>query len=44
MCGPGFEYTFEDFLNDASEEEWMEWELAASVLEIPVNYYVLEFI
>tara|TARA_B110000503_G_scaffold37585_1_gene61452 strand:+ start:515 stop:649 length:135 start_codon:yes stop_codon:yes gene_type:complete len=44
MCGPAFDYTFEDFLSDASEEEWDQWESSAAELEIPVNYYVLEFI
>ena len=44
MCGPPIDYTFDDFLNDASEEEWAQWEYAASILEIPVDYYVLEFI
>ncbi len=44
MCGPAFEYTFEDFLNDASDAEWDEWEQKAAELELPVDYYVQEFI
>ena len=44
MCGPAFDYTFEDFLNDASPEEWAEWENKAAELELPVDYYVQEFV
>jgi hypothetical protein len=44
MCGPAFDYTFEDFLNDASPEEWDEWETKAAELELPVDYYVQEFV
>jgi hypothetical protein len=44
MCGPAFEYTFEDFLNDASPEEWAEWEKKAAELEVTVDYYVAEFV
>lgn len=44
MCGPAFEYTFEDFLNDASDAEWDEWEQKAAELELPVDYYVQEFV
>lgn len=44
MCGPNFEYTFQDYLNDADPEEWKEWERKANELEIPVDYYVLEFV
>ena len=42
MCGP-IDYTFQDFLNDASPEEWVEWEQKASELEVTVDYYVQEF-
>jgi hypothetical protein len=44
MCGPAFDYTFEDFLNDASQEEWDEWESKAAVLELPLDYYLQEFV
>jgi len=44
MCGPAFEYTFEDFLNDASPEEFAEWEKNAAELEVTVDYYVAEFV
>ena len=44
MCGPAFEYTFEDFLNDASRAEWDEWESEAARLELPLDYYLLEFV
>jgi hypothetical protein len=44
MCGPAPEYTFQDFLNDASDEEWVEWEKKAAELEIPVDYYIQEFV
>ena len=44
MCGPAFEYTFEDFLNDASQEEWDAWEQRAAELELPLDYYLQEFV
>jgi hypothetical protein len=44
MCGPQFEYTFQDFLNDASPEEWDEWETKAAELELPLDYYIAEFV
>ena len=44
MCGPAFESTFEDFINDASEEEWDEWESEANRLELPLDYYIQEFV
>ena len=44
MCGPAFEYTREDFLNDASQEEWDEWEDEAAKLEITLDYYIQEFV
>ena len=44
MCGPAFEYTFEDFINDASEQEWAEWESEAHRLELPLDYYIQEFV
>lgn len=44
MCGPAFEYTFEDFINDASAEEWVEWESEAARLELPLDYYIQEFV
>ena len=44
MCGPAFDYTFEDFINDASQEEWDEWESEANRLELPVDYYIQEFV
>ena len=44
MCGPAFEYTFEDFLADASDKEWDEWESQANRLELPLDYYIQEFV
>lgn len=44
MCGPAFDYTHEDFLNDASPAEWDEWEQKAAELELPLDYYVQEFV
>jgi hypothetical protein len=44
MCGPVYEYSFEDFLNDASPEEWAEWESKANELELPLDYYLQEFV
>ena len=44
MCGPVFEYSREDFLNDASPEEWDEWEQKAAELELPLDYYLEEFV
>jgi hypothetical protein len=44
MCGPAFKYTFEDFLNDASDAEWDEWETKAADLELPLDYYIQEFV
>ena len=44
MCGPAFEYTFEDFINDASDKEWDEWESEAARLELPLDYYIQEFV
>jgi hypothetical protein len=44
MCGPIFDYTFEDFLNDASQEEWDEWESKAAELDLPLDYYLQEFV
>jgi hypothetical protein len=44
MCGPVYEYSFEDFLNDASPEEWAEWESIATELELPLDYYIQEFV
>jgi hypothetical protein len=44
MCGPAFDYTFEDYLNNASREEWDEWESEASRLELPLDYYIEEFV
>lgn len=44
MCGPAFDYTREDFLNDASPEEWEAWEQKASELELPLDYYLAEFV
>ncbi len=44
MCGPAFEYTREDFFNDASQEEWDEWEQRAAELELPLDYYLEEFV
>ncbi len=43
MCGP-VDYTFEDFLNDAAPEEWEQWEKNAAELEIPLDYYIAEFV
>jgi hypothetical protein len=44
MCGPAFEYTREDFFNDASQEEWDAWEQKAAELELPLDYYLQEFV
>ena len=44
MCGPVYDYSFEDFLNDASRAEWDEWESEAARLELPLDYYLLEFV
>jgi hypothetical protein len=44
MCGPAFDYSREDFLNDAAPEEWAEWEQKASELELPLDYYIAEFV
>jgi len=44
MCGPVYDYSFEDFLNDASQEEWDEWESKAAELELPLDYYLQEFV
>jgi len=44
MCGPAFEYTWEDFFNDASQQEWKEWEERAAELELPLDYYLEEFV
>ena len=44
MCGPVFEYSREDFFNDASQEEWDEWEQKAAELELPLDYYLEEFV
>jgi hypothetical protein len=44
MCGPAFEYTFQDFLNDASPAEWAEWESKAAELEMTLDYYLQEFV
>ena len=44
MCGPAFEYTREDFFNDASPAEWDEWEQKAAELELPLDYYLEEFV
>ena len=44
MCGPAFDYTREDFLNDASPEEWDAWEQKAAELELPLDYYLEEFV
>ena len=44
MCGPVFEYSREDFLNDASPKEWDEWESKAAELELPLDYYPAEFV
>lgn len=30
--------------NAIPDEIWMEWELAASILEITVDYYIMEFL
>tara|TARA_B110000503_G_C6950950_1_gene330989 strand:- start:295 stop:405 length:111 start_codon:yes stop_codon:yes gene_type:complete len=30
--------------NSIPEEIWMQWELAASILEITVDYYIMEFL
>jgi hypothetical protein len=44
MCGPVFEYSREDFFNDASPEEWDAWEQKAAELELPLDYYLAEFV
>ena len=44
MCGPAFDYTFQDFINDASDEEWDAWESAAARLELALDYYIQEFV
>ena len=44
MCGPPIDYKFDDFLNDASEEEWAQWESIADELELPLDYYIHEFV
>lgn len=44
MCGPVYDYSFEDFINDASQEEWDEWENEAARLELPLDYYIQEFV
>jgi hypothetical protein len=44
MCGPAFDYTFQDFINDAEPEEWAEWERKATELELPLDYYIAEFV
>ena len=48
MCGPApdydYEYTLKDFLSDASDEEWNEWESEAKRLELPLDYYLQEFV
>lgn len=44
MCGPAFDYSFEDFIADASDEEWNEWEQKAAELELPLDYYIYEFV
>ena len=37
-------YTLQDYLNDASYEQWQEWEASAALLEVTVDYYVQEFV
>lgn len=37
-------YTFEDFLEDATPEEWDQWEQTAAELELPLDYYLQEFV
>ncbi len=44
MCGPVYDYSFEDFINDSSQEEWDEWESEAARLELPLDYYIQEFV
>ena len=44
MCGPASDYTREDFFNDASREEWDSWEQKAAELELPLDYYLAEFV
>ncbi len=44
MCGPASGYTREDFFNDASPEEWDAWEQKAAELELPLDYYLEEFV
>jgi hypothetical protein len=36
------DYTWQDFINDASPEQWAEWEQEASELEVTVDYYIQE--
>lgn len=38
------DYTFDDYINDASDEDWVRWENEASKLELPLNYYIMEFV
>jgi hypothetical protein len=44
MFGPAFDYTFQDYINDASQQEWDEWESEAARLELPLDYYIQEFV
>ena len=44
MCGPVYYSEFDEFLNNASPEEWDEWETKAAELELPLDYYIAEFI
>jgi hypothetical protein len=44
MCGPAFDYTFQDYINEASQQEWDEWESEAARLELPLDYYIQEFV
>jgi hypothetical protein len=37
-------YTFQDFLEDASPEDWDQWEQSAAELELPLDYYIQEFV
>jgi hypothetical protein len=37
-------YTFQDFLDDATPEEWDQWEQTAAELELPLDYYLQEFV
>ncbi len=47
MCGPMFD-TYEDDWNAREamydDEDWMRWEKEAAELELPVDYYVAEFV